>query len=140
MASAHILAVAKGAPEEVIAQAKRRYDIVVAYKDWIRGIVEQSAHEVIAPHLARYGNQLQSYFEWCAQPQDATTRLARYEGFWSLFPPKQYNYPFHGTLIHLCAYRLVALYAENSNVKKCEEILQWLESSDERIPKDMRCK
>ena len=77
------------------------------------------------------------HFEWCATPKDTATLISRYEGFWSHYHPKdeQYEDAIHHTFVRLSAYRLAALYSDATNPKKCREMLSWLESHDQAIPK-----
>ena len=77
------------------------------------------------------------HYEWCATPKGTVALISRYEGFWSHYHPKdeQYEDAINHTFVRLTAYRLAGLYADTNNPRKCREMLQWLESHDQAIPK-----
>ena len=77
------------------------------------------------------------HFEWCATPKETAALITRYEGFWTRYHPKdeEYDDAIHGRFVRLTAYRLAALYSDANNPKKCREMLQWLETHDQTIPR-----
>src|SRR3954464_15754195 len=57
------------------------------------------------------------HYQWCSAPKSRAEALARFEGFWSLYAPNgqhEYEDAIHVRFVHLCAYRLAELYAEQA--------------------------
>jgi hypothetical protein len=78
------------------------------------------------------------HYEWCGKGATEAVRLKRYEGFWTKYRPQEddgYEDSPHITFVRLTAYRLAEGYAATGNVKRCREMLHWLEKTDEVIPR-----
>jgi hypothetical protein len=76
-------------------------------------------------------------FAWCKAGKTEKERLARLEAFWERYWPKdgEYEDSPHITYVRLCAYELAKLYAKGGQAAKCIKLLDWLEKSDESIPR-----
>jgi hypothetical protein len=75
------------------------------------------------------------HFKWCGLPMAASDQLRRYEGFWAQRHPKDEEYEDGVQIryVRQCAYRLAALYAGTGNTKKCQEMIKWLEKTDDSL-------